>query len=60
MLNYGEWLRSERKKRKLTQGELAARAGICVYTLQCYEYGTREPKLSNMRKINEALFGKEE
>lgn len=40
-----------RKEKKLTQSELANQLGIVPNAYQKYEYGTREPNLSTVKKI---------
>ena len=50
-MNIREW----RKKRGLTQEELAFKVGIHMNTLLRWEYGTREPKASELKKLAEIL-----
>ena len=54
-MDLGKRIQSIRKDRKLTQKELAEKAGIATITLQQYERGVREPKLEQMQKIAAAL-----
>ena len=49
------FLRECRKMRGLTQGKLAEMGGVHVNTILRWEYGKREPKASELRKIAEAL-----
>ncbi len=42
-MKFSEKLKEARKKAKLSQGELAEKAGISVRTLQNYEMGKRYP-----------------
>ena len=54
-MNTGERIKTNRKKANLTQEELARKAGISVFTLQKYETGARNPKLTTLQKIANAL-----
>ena len=54
-MDLGKRIKSIRKDRKLTQKELADKAGIATITLQQYERGVREPKLEQMQKLASAL-----
>ena len=54
-MDLGKRIKSIRKDRKLTQKELADKAGIATITLQQYERGVREPKLEQMKKLASAL-----
>lgn len=54
-MNTGERIKANRKKANLTQEELARKAGISVFTLQKYETGARNPKLTTLQKIANAL-----
>lgn len=55
IMDLGARIKSIRKERKLTQKELANKAGIATITLQQYERGVREPKLEQIQKIASAL-----
>lgn len=48
-------LRSTRLARHLTQQMLADAVGIALRSYQCYEQGTREPSLSMLVKLADAL-----
>lgn len=48
-------LRAARDREGLTQAELAARAQISVNTIGRFETGQREPRLSHLVRIAEAL-----
>ncbi|MBR0151867.1 MAG: helix-turn-helix transcriptional regulator [Synergistaceae bacterium] len=49
------YIREWRKKRGLTQEQLAEMANIHVNTLLRWEYGTREPKASELQKLAKIL-----
>lgn len=51
----GEEIKQERKKKKLTQKELAEKAGISRNALINYEAGTRIPSMNVQLKIADAL-----
>lgn len=44
-----------RNREKLTQEELSHKVGISINTLQRYEYGEREPNISTLQRIADAL-----
>ena len=44
-----------REKANLSQAQLAKSAGIAVNSYQRYEYGEREPKISTVIRIANAL-----
>jgi len=51
-----EKLREERRRAALTQGELAAKAGVGVTTIVRIETGEiEEPRVSTLRKLAKAL-----
>ena len=52
---FGRHIRSLRERRKLTQEEVAHRAGIHVTYLSGVERGVRNPSLKNIRAIAAAL-----
>lgn len=52
---FGRHIRSLRERRKLTQEEVAHRAGIHVTYLSGVERGVRNPSLRNIRAIAAAL-----
>jgi len=47
-----EWIR---KDKKMTQKELAEKAGISVRTLQYWESGQRSPTIKMLYKVADAL-----
>ena len=47
-----EWIR---KDKKMTQKELAEKAGISVRTLQYWESGQRFPKVNVLYRVADAL-----
>ena len=53
--HFGDRLKALRKSRKLTQGELAARAGISRDTLSRYERGEVSPTIDALTAIMSAL-----
>lgn len=54
-MKFGERLKTERKKKGLTQEELAKKLELATGTIQQYELGKREPKLPVIKKIAEVL-----
>ena len=54
-MNVGEKIREERKKKKLTQKQLAELTGIAEITIRKYEGGKFKPKNENLNKIASAL-----
>ncbi len=52
---FGRHIRSLRERRRLTQEEVAHRAGIHVTYLSGVERGVRNPSLKNIRAIAAAL-----
>ena len=54
-MNIGSQIRGARKKSKLTQKELAEKAGVATITIQQYELGKREPRLEQLKAIAAAL-----
>ena len=52
---FGRQVRSLRTRRRLTQEEVAHRAGIHVTYLSGVERGVRNPSLKNIRSIADAL-----
>ena len=51
----GEKIRAARKKRKLTQAELAARCDLATITIRQYESGKRVPQAEQLARIAMAL-----
>lgn len=51
----GEKIRTEREKRKMSQGTLAERLGISQQAVHAYEKGMRKPKLEKLIRISVAL-----
>lgn len=55
-MSFSEQLRQKRLAAKLTQSELAAKAGVTVRTIQNYELGSRRPgNMEVVQKLAEAL-----
>lgn len=54
-MDLGKRIREIRQRQKLTQKQLAQKAGIATITLQQYERGVREPKLEQLDKLASAL-----
>lgn len=50
-----EKIRTEREKRKMSQGTLAERLGISQQAVHAYEKGMRKPKLEKLIRISVAL-----
>lgn len=54
-MDLGLRIKTARKDARLTQSELAKKAGIATITLQQYERGVRQPRLEQIKKIADAL-----
>ena len=52
---FPERLRAAREKRKLSQGELAERAGFQPSAISQFETGTRKPSFDNLRRLADAM-----
>ena len=52
---YGDWVRIVRNSLRMTQAELARRAGVNQANLVDIEKGKTDPRLSTLRKIFDAL-----
>jgi transcriptional regulator with XRE-family HTH domain len=50
----GSLIRAVRRRRGLTQAELAARAGTSQPVVSAYEHGRRDPTVSTLAKLIEA------
>lgn len=50
-MTVGEKIRAIRKKKKVTQKELAEKSGLSVRSIQDFEYGKIKPKLETLLKI---------
>ncbi len=55
MKTFGEQIRQKREQERLSQEEIARRAGINIRTLQRIEKGETSPYGATLRAINEAL-----
>ena len=55
VLYIGDWLRDLRKRRLLTQEQLAERSGVGIATIVRVERNQVEPRGSTIRKLAEAL-----
>ena len=55
MINFGNTIRTYRKKKDLTQVELALRLGIEPTYLSAIENGRRDPSLTLVRQIGKAI-----
>jgi transcriptional regulator with XRE-family HTH domain len=53
-MNPGELLRSVRRRRGLTQADLARRAGTSQPVVSAYEHGRRDPSIGTLRRLVEA------
>lgn len=51
----GQMIQIIRKEKRLTQAQLAERAGIAVNSLRLYEAGKRSPKMEVLERIASAL-----
>ena len=54
-MDFGEWVRSERKRKHLTQAELARMAGVSQFTICYCERGEHILIKKNQQKITAAL-----
>lgn len=54
-MTFGEWVRQERKRKHLSQQELAKMAGLSNVTIHTTEVGKNFPRKVNQRKITAAL-----
>lgn len=54
-MNIGERIRAERKKKRISQKELAERAGISNTYLSDIEVGRTDPSLKTLEKISRAM-----
>ena len=54
-MSIGERIQEARKKKKLTQKELAQKLGLATGTIQQYELNKRQPRLDLLREIAAAL-----
>ena len=48
-------LRAARENRRLSQGDLAGRAGLRPSAISHFETGTRKPSFDNLRRLADAL-----
>lgn len=55
MKQVGTNIRALRKKRNMTQKQLADITGLATITIQQYERGVREPRFDNLSRIAKAL-----
>lgn len=51
----GERIRTARKEARLTQAELAEKAGVAAITVHQYESGKRQPRIEHLVSIAAAL-----
>lgn len=54
-MNTGEEIKKQRKRKNLTQIELAQKADIAVNTLRLYEGGKRQPQMKLLQRLAAAL-----
>ncbi len=52
---FGKQLRKARMEKHFTQQRLADSVGVALRSYQCYEQGTREPSLSLLVSLADAL-----
>ena len=52
---FGEKLKSLRKGNKLTQKEVAEKAGLSIVTINFYENDEQKPSLTNLQRLATAL-----
>lgn len=54
-MNFGDYIKEEREKQGLSQGDLAKKAGLTRRTIQYYEQENRQPSFANATKVLNAL-----
>lgn len=54
-MNYGECIKTARKKAGITQKELAQKSNMAEITIRQYETNKREPRTAQLQKIADAL-----
>lgn len=54
-MSLGENIKTERKKKKIKQSELAHELAVTVRTIQNYESGNRQPNIETIKKISDFL-----
>lgn len=54
-MELGYMIKAARKAAKLTQAELAEKAGIAINSLRLYEGGKRQPRIEQLQHIADAL-----
>lgn len=54
-MEIGNLIKAARKAAKLTQSELAEKAGIAINSLRLYEGGKRQPRIEQLQHIADAL-----
>lgn len=52
---FGATLKDARKRRKITQGQLYARSGICQNSISDYERGRCSPTLLKLHRLAKGL-----
>ena len=55
MKNFGSFMKKSRKKKHLTQAELAEQSGLSVMSIRRYESNERQPGLEEMIKLGKVL-----
>lgn len=53
--SFPERLRAARENRRLSQGDLASRAGLRPSAISHFETGNRKPSFDNLRRLADAL-----
>lgn len=54
-MSLGENIKTERKKKRIKQSELAHELAVTVRTIQNYESGNRQPNIETIKKISDFL-----
>lgn len=54
-MDYGKFLKEQRKKQKISQQELADAAGVTQKTISFWEHGQRKMRIENADKVFAAL-----
>ena len=54
-LSVGQWIKQRRKQLRLTQAELAQKAGLTPAAVARIERNEAEPRMTTLRKLAEAL-----
>lgn len=54
-MNYGDFIKQYRKRKKMTQQELAQKSGVSMMSIRRYEKNERIPSIEHLKKIASSL-----